>query len=268
MKTTNYKNFGKCVELSNANYKLLITADFGPRVIFFGRPGGENLFFEDVDNKINRLGWKIYGGHRLWLSPEIESTYDEDNAPPTFEEIACGLRITSPVDKATGIQKTIEITLGDKVKVCHIIKNCGDKPATHALWALTVLAPGGELEVPLNTADTGWLPNRNLVFWGYSDINDKRFTLNNNSIYIKQDKSATTAFKVGTQTALGLATYKNKQGAFKKTWSITNGDYPDMGCSFEGYTNNLMLESETLSPLYTLAKGETAPAHTEEWEIL
>jgi hypothetical protein len=41
-----------------------------------------------------------------------------------------------------------------------------------------------------------------------------------------------------------------------------------MGCRFEGYTNNLMLEAETLSPLYTVKPNQTAPAHIEVWDIL
>ncbi|MGB9809934.1 MAG: hypothetical protein ACPLSA_07860, partial [Caldanaerobacter sp.] len=42
--------------------------------------------------------------------------------------------------------------------------------------------------------------------------------------------------------------------------------YPDFGVSFETYTNDWMLEIETLSPLTKLKPGETVE-HVEEWEL-
>ena len=263
-----YKSFGKCLSLSNGKTKLLITADFGPRVIFFGKDGGQNLFFEDAENSINNAGWKIYGGHRLWKSPEDKSTYEPDNRPVAFTEHEHGVSVTAPVETLTGLQKTIEIIFnGDSsVTVRHSIVNKGKTRITCALWALTVLAPGGVLTVPLKTNDTGWLPNRNLVFWPYSNISDARFALENDKFTLKQDRSAVSAFKVGTRCAAGSAVYKNSNGTFKKSWAETaDAEYPDFGCSFEAYTNNLMLESETLSPLYTLEPNQSA-SHTEIWQ--
>ncbi|HHY79459.1 MAG TPA: hypothetical protein GX516_03735, partial [Thermoanaerobacter sp.] len=42
--------------------------------------------------------------------------------------------------------------------------------------------------------------------------------------------------------------------------------YPDFGVSFETYTNDWMLEIETLSPFTKLQPGETVE-HIEEWEL-
>ena len=42
--------------------------------------------------------------------------------------------------------------------------------------------------------------------------------------------------------------------------------YPDGGCSFETYTNDVMLEFETLGELKTVAKGETSE-HSEVWTL-
>ncbi|HQQ00974.1 MAG TPA: hypothetical protein PLY86_21170, partial [bacterium] len=43
--------------------------------------------------------------------------------------------------------------------------------------------------------------------------------------------------------------------------------YPDMGCSLETFTNNEMLEFETLSPLWRILPGETVE-HVEQWRLL
>ena len=34
-----YKNFGKCMEISNGTVKALVTVDIGPRVIYYGVKG-------------------------------------------------------------------------------------------------------------------------------------------------------------------------------------------------------------------------------------
>ena len=46
-----------------------------------------------------------------------------------------------------------------------------------------------------------------------------------------------------------------------------DAEYPDNGCSVECYTNEEMLEIETLSPLYQLSYGEEVQ-HTEIWTAL
>jgi hypothetical protein len=42
--------------------------------------------------------------------------------------------------------------------------------------------------------------------------------------------------------------------------------YPDFGCNFETFSNAHMLEIESLSPLRTLAPGESV-GHTESWRV-
>ena len=82
--------FGNCMKMSNGIIELWITLDFGPRVIHFSRIGKENVFCED--KKMSPIGEpyevyggelsKLYGGHRLWVSPEIlPRCYYPDNKP-------------------------------------------------------------------------------------------------------------------------------------------------------------------------------------------
>ena len=44
------------------------------------------------------------------------------------------------------------------------------------------------------------------------------------------------------------------------------GTYPDLGCAIELFTNDFMLELETLAPLCTLEAGGTVE-HTEDWFV-
>ena len=45
-----------------------------------------------------------------------------------------------------------------------------------------------------------------------------------------------------------------------------SGRYPDLGSCVEVFTDNNMLEIETLSPLQTITQGE-AVIHQEEWQL-
>ena len=97
-----YKNYGKCLEISNGAIDLLVTLDVGPRIIRFGFCGKENMLFEDIDREQNYnkedmraiygqdKTWYLYGGHRLWISPEYADTYYPDNTPIAYEKIKNG----------------------------------------------------------------------------------------------------------------------------------------------------------------------------------
>ena len=82
---TEYKNFGRCVCLENDIIKLMATVDVGPRIIYFGLCGNENILFEDIDRNFYEMNkgygiWYAYGGHRLWSAPEtMPETYLPDN---------------------------------------------------------------------------------------------------------------------------------------------------------------------------------------------
>lgn len=38
-----FKNYGKCIKLSNGVIEAVATLDLGPRIVFFGFIGGENI---------------------------------------------------------------------------------------------------------------------------------------------------------------------------------------------------------------------------------
>jgi len=61
--------------------------------------------------------------------------------------------------------------------------------------------------------------------------------------------------------------YYNNGSLFVKTIAFEDGaTYPDMGCNFETFTNEEMLEVEALGPLVELAPGASTK-HTEQWHL-
>src|SRR5262249_29023663 len=77
----------------------------------------------------------------------------------------------------------------------------------------------------------------------------------------------------GHPTKLGLAHkekwvgYLTRDALFIKTFDHVEGAaYPDMGCNFETFTNNEMLEIESLGPLQKVEPGASI-SHTEHWHL-
>ena len=209
------------------------------------------------------------GGHRLWLSPENERTYLPDNVPVNSELLPDGVRLESIVG---GIKKELTITLAAEtsaVTLAHRATNLGAEPATLATWGITVMEPGG-LEIiprpPLGEHPRDLLPNRMLVLWPYTDTSDDRWRWGREFITLRQT-AHTPPTKLGLRHRMGWVGYLMRSALFIKTVAFEEGaTYPDFGCNFETFSNAQMLEMETLSPLRTLAPGESV-GHTEGWRV-
>jgi hypothetical protein len=273
-----YGAWGNCLEISNGIVDVVATLDLGPRIIRYGFTGQANMFKEDTDRiinkKVNRFSededtWYIYGGHRLWTSPEGDPrSYYPDNSPVAWMALPNGAVLTPPEEKWNQYQKEIEITMDDsgEVNVVHRISNRGAWPVELSPWALSVMAQGGTAVIPQVKRETGLLGNRILALWPYSRMDDSRVSWGNDYIRIKQAQGE-TPFKLGTNNENGWAAYYNAGNLFVKYYEHNpDGKYPDFGVSFEAYVNDHFLELESLGELRELQPGETAE-HIETWNL-
>jgi hypothetical protein len=248
MEKVAYRGWPNCYRLANGEVELIVTGDVGPRIIRFGFIGDDNEFgeFAEQVGQVGGTEWRIYGGHRLWHSPEDKvRTYYADNSPVEVVEEGGTVRVIQPPEATTGIQKEIAITLeaANRVKVRHYLRNVGLWPVELAPWALSVMAPGGMgiVPQPSKAHPDHLLPNRVLVLWPYTDT------------------------KIGLSANDGWGAYLRKGHLFLKTFEYIEGaSYPDNGCSLEMYTNDRMLELETLGPLQRLVPGHIVE-HVEQW---
>lgn len=272
---TNYSNYGRCICLENGSIKLMATVDVGPRIVYFGFCKGENILFEDTERNFYEINkgygvWYAYGGHRIWCAPEkIPETYLPDNSKVTVEYDGTKLTLT-PDKTAFGKQFSLVCTMSEdnSVYIENRITNCSGKAADFAPWSITGLAGGGTEIIPLCADDNGFLPNRTMALWSYSDIKDERFTLADRYALLKHDPDNKNAFKVGFNVTGGRIVYVNKDCIFRKTFDgYKNSAYPDFSCNFETYTNNLFLECELLGEMRKYQPGETASIR-EKWELL
>jgi hypothetical protein len=280
-----YQGWKNNLRLANGEAELVITLDVGPRLISYQHSGGTNVFKEYGEQlgKTGEKDWQIRGGHRLWVGPEdLTRTYAPDNGPVAHKVIGPGsVRLTPAADAEYGIQREMDVTLaaeGTTVTVLHRIINTGEKPTHLAIWALSVMAPGGVEVIPLPPkkphpgppknarSPEDYAPNQTMVLWPFFDFADPRWTFGSRYITLRQDRSRGPT-KIGLAHRLGWVAYLNGGTLFVKRFDFQSGKhYPDRGSNFETFTNEDMLEIESLGPLVELAPGAKVE-HTERWEL-
>lgn len=275
IKKVEYHAFG-CYEVSNAAAAIIVSEEFGPRVLSYSLPDGENILGWHPEAKVEtELGvWRPYGGHRLWIAPEnMPMSYAPDNEPVDIEILGdLAIKLSAPVD-AAGIEKEMKITLaetGSGVTIEHRITNHGD-PRELSAWALTIMAPGGEAVIPNEQfrpygGDT-LLPIRTMAVWPYTDFTDPRWTFTKDAIVLRVDENAHSPQKIGVLNKQGWVGYRVKDVLFKKSFEyIDDAVYPDMNCNTEIYTAGSFVEVETLAPLTRLASEEEF-VYFERWQF-
>ena len=278
IKSTEYQNLQNCLEISSGDAKLIISTDVGPRILFYGFDGSENILGWHPEAEANTaLGkWKPYGGHRLWRAPEnMPLSYAPDNAPVEFtKEGEFSARLVPPLESATHLQKEMRVTLaasGTGVTIDHKITNHGDEETEIAAWALTIMRPGGEVIIPNEPfrpyGPETLLPVRSMALWSYTDFTDPRWKFEKEQVRLRVDEKINTQQKIGVLNRQGWAGYEWKALSFVKRFDFVEDEvYPDMNSNMEVYTDGGFVEIETLSPLKKLKKAE-AIQHTEVWEL-
>ena len=273
-----YLGFPNCIELGNGTVSLIISTDFGPRILFYGFDGGENILGWHGEAAVNtELGtWKPYGGHRLWLAPEnMPLSYSPDNEPVGFiEDGEFSLRLIPSEDVHANVQKELTVTLdesGSGVTLDHKITKRGDMAIEASAWALTVMRPGGTAIVPNEPFEpygpTTLLPVRTMTLWPYIDFTDPRWSFEKDEIRLRVDEQLPAQQKFGVLNRQGWAAYEWENLRFEKHFEFIDGaEYPDMNSNIEIYTAGGFVEVETLSPLRTISPNESV-THQERWEL-
>ena len=197
-----YRGWENAYRISNATIELIVLADVGPRIVscrFAG--GGENIFHE-VPEQAGLTGgndFRLYGGHRLWIWPEVERTYFPDNSPVTVSQSHKQVSFTAPVESAapgSNLQKELEIRLdeGSRVTVTHRVTNRDSRSTELALWAPTMMKAGGRAILPLPpraAMDKDHFQSVGpLTLWSFTDFADSRWVLGTEYVQLQQQSKS------------------------------------------------------------------------------
>ena len=272
---TNYAGWPNCYRLSNGEVELVVTADVGPRIIRYGYVGGQN-FFVELEEDLGQTGgdgWRLYGGSRLWVAPEDRVySYGADNEPVEIEVSGSKLTAIAPVEN-TGVQKRISVELADRgteARVTYGLANRTIWPLRIATWVLTMMNRGGTAVTtlpPRGTHPEILAPTNPLIVFAFTNMSDPRWSWLEKYIVLRQDPSNADPEKIGLFNPATRGAYLLDGELFVKKFEASpDEEYPDMGSSFEVFTNERFLELETLGPMRTLQPDESVE-HVETWSL-
>lgn len=267
----------ECIRLENPHLSLVCTTEVGPRILHLALKDKPNMLkvFEDQAGMTGGRQWQPYGGHRLWIAPESHPrTYYPDNEPVEYHWDGESLILTSPTEEHNLVRKELEIRLAKDaptLSVTHRLVNVGAWEIQAAPWALTVFAPGTTAvlpQEPFAPHPDALLPVRPMVLWAYTNLSDPRLSLGRRFLQLRQDPSIADPQKVGVFNSRGWgAAILGSQVFVKQADVIPGAVYPDMGCNFELFTNDEIIELETLGPLAPIPPGGGIVEHTERWTL-
>ena len=270
-----YAGWPNCYRLTNGEVELVVTADVGPRIIRYGYVGGQNLFVE-LEEDLGQTGgdgWRLYGGSRLWVAPEDRVySYGADNDPVQVTVSGTRLSAQAPTE-SMGVQKRIEVELADKgteAKVLYSLANRTIWPLRIATWVLTMMNRGGvgiTTLPPRGTHPEILAPTNPIVLFAFTNMSDPRWNWLEKYIALRQDPGNADPEKIGLFNPATRGAYLlNGELFVKKFEASPDEEYPDMGSSFEIFTNESFLELETLGPMQTVQPGESID-HLETWSL-
>jgi len=268
-----FPQWGQVLWVRTNTAELGIALDFGIRIVHLSCPGMENLYYEQPedlsDGFAKENGWRLYGGHRMWLAPEGADSYAPDNKPIRRYLGKNSVLLEQQADPALGIIKQLhlESQKDGSIIVTHEIKNISDSPITGASWGINTLDAGGSAEISFSCGTRGgYNPKRTVSLWSDTNLHDPR---------LKFEKDKLTAIhmplpdylKLGLYAQPGVAIFRNKGQQFQIAFDASPmQEYPDNGCNFELYMNSRFMELETLGRKTEILPGQTA-SHKEIWQL-
>ncbi len=256
-----------CYACRIGDKSLVITADFGPRIISLAAGGGPNVLFVDEGRGMGSGGWLLYGGHRLWIAPETRSTYAPDNGQCRVESDGGRLTVTT-LDEALMLEKSITVSeRGGDFLVAHTAVNRSDTLVVGAIWALTCVVPRCTVFFPWGTGGDWDL--KKIVYWKRwmnhtTDVGGSQYIPTDDLFLVRPDGSEGKVGTSGTEGFIGVA---GADYTFVKRFDrIASAPYYDEDCAVQCYTCADFVELETLSPTYTLFPNRPV-IHEEEWIV-
>lgn len=271
IKIINHPVWDKTLFADNNIIEIGIPLEFGIRIGHLSYKNEENLFYEqpkDSKDLCTPEGFRVRGGHRLWLAPESEKVYYPDNHPIKYEIAGDTIRLFQEEDPWLGVKKSIEITFAgdEEIRIKHSVVNTKQQTREFALWGVTSVAPCGKVYIPLRQRENGYDPLHTVTMWDYTSLGDERAQYTREAITLAH-KPIEQKYKIGVGHPNGPVTYENKGVVFEKSFEIDlSAEYPDGGVSFETFMCTHMVEIETLSPLFEIGYNEQAE-FVEYWRL-
>ncbi len=258
--------------------RMVAVTEIGPRIAWFSKRGGENLLYWDPDG-MKRNGWRLYGGHRVWmtrpLGDESEDTYAPDNDPCRATALEDGVDLRAPASGPHSLARGMEIRVLSEtsVQVRNYLQNEGSLICSGGCWSPTCVAADKPIEIPLGSADPACTWDivhiaAPLVFAGNTSVlEDDQVTVRGNTLVLTPRGRVC---KRAARAEQGVVRLRCEGYAFEKRVAFNPlARYPLGGCNVAAFIgkDNFMAEMETFGGEQPIAPGQTIE-NTEVWTIV
>lgn len=265
------------IEIRTARLRLVALTAKGPRIAFWGRPGGDNLLLW-APGKYRRGPWDLMGGHRLWVSrpgaDEPEETYAADNRPCAVEVLANGFKVTAATDPVHLTQRGFKVTAlaADRIAIEHFVTNLGAMLWSGGLWAITSTLPAADTtySVPLGDgSDWDYATIVAVKKWGHNQgrktFHDPQFELTDDSFRVIPGGVESKRMLKADAGIIAMHDPVQRLLFAKQAAYQPDAQYP-LGTNLALYVGpkNFMVEMESMGPFATLKPQQTL-RHTETW---
>jgi hypothetical protein len=268
------------VELKTPLLRLVVLTAKGPRIAFWGRPGGDNLLLWGP-GKYQRKSWELMGGHRLWITrpgaDEAEETYSPDNQPCTVEIGRKGFTVTATTDPVLLTQRGFTVTAlaPDRLQLDHFVINHANMLWSGGLWAITSTVPLGGAQYIVPLGDGSRWDYATVVAvrtWGDDQgaktFHDPRFDFTADAFRLDPVSGLENKRMIKADAGV-IGMHVPAQGLLfaKHAAYCPDASYP-LGTNTALYVGaqSFMVEMETMGPVATVKPGARL-AHTETWVL-
>lgn len=266
------------VEVTTPALRVAAVTEFGPRIAFFGKPGGSNLLFW-APGRFTRKGWDLRGGHRVWIArpqaDEAEETYACDNFSCDVQVLDNGFRITGAESPITCTRRGFQVTVRNDhtVDVDNFVVNTGDMLYSGAIWAVTCTLPteGSRYVVPIGDGSS-WdaftlVSFREWAGHGQGGFNDEQFSLTDDLFVLEPRGVENKRMLQAHAGIIAMSDPVNGITFAKKAGYDPVRSYP-LNSNIALYVgpDNFMVEMETMGPETPLKPGDELH-HVETWVL-
>lgn len=282
-KETIYQPYGSCISISNDTIELIVTVEKGPRIVYLGFVGEDNILYNDTALKYKFLNKEIsqicgqtayhylYGGHRFYLSPShLEQARYPDNDAVIYSVDDDGITFQSLTQINSNMQLSCKIMLketGTDFMIVHTVANRSSEIKHAALCTTTMVNQKGYVILPQNAGNDIFIANRVYVCWPFTRLHDSRLSMNDSFMTIQQNPSINYPFKIGYNNTQGQISYVTGDTVLSKHYvHDPQAVYPDNGASSQIYCCKDFLELTVQSPMYRISPDETIK-HVENFSL-
>lgn len=270
---------GHCALLENDGIEIMVTLDYGPRIVSVHRAGEPNLIYNSIIPDIGRShGHKM----RITLEKSTNAIYCDDQ-PVRYMPLSDGVSFRQTLTSPAQLELTMDIVFSTDIgsfMVVHSAMNKSLEDIKLSIYTETPFCNNGFVFIPQSNIRETDRPSRVLTMFDNAGWNDKRLFIGNqyvtvNGNYIETEDAGefklvdtepyAPRLKIGVNNTAGFCGYLcNGHALIKRYVHNRNALYPFNSCSAFATSNDGYLSIQNTGPFYIIGPGEAA-RHIESW---